>query len=175
MGSRWVIEDPSSASAVALAKACPNLQDTLRDLAESDPEPSASLAAREALWRLGHAKIFVPELLQRLALSELPDERAGAARILGGMGSAAAEFAVHLAKALHDDDWPGRRLGAFGAKSVVPHAAALAELLHDDAPEVRAAAARAVGEGGAAVWTSPGELPAAAARRRRRRAQVVTR
>ena len=88
------------------------------------------------------AQVFVPELLKQLATSELPDERAGAAETLGAMGAAAAEFAPHLARALHDDDWPVRcaalaALRNFGTKAVVPHLDAAAALLHDDAPEVR--------------------------------------
>ena len=40
-------------------------------------------AAREALWRLGHAPLFAPAILKQLATGELPDDRVQAADAIG--------------------------------------------------------------------------------------------
>ena len=45
-----------------------------------------NLAAREALWRLGHVPLFAPALLTQLAHSESPNDRVAAAEALGSLG-----------------------------------------------------------------------------------------
>jgi len=42
-----------------------------------------NVAAREALWRLGHAPLFAPAILKQLATGELPDDRVQAADSIG--------------------------------------------------------------------------------------------
>jgi len=46
-------------------------------------DEQVNLAAREALWRLGHAPLFAPAILKQLATGELPDDRVQAADSIG--------------------------------------------------------------------------------------------
>jgi HEAT repeat protein len=139
---------------IGSGRAVPDLFDVL-----DDSSVGVVQAASSAIVSLGHPE--TPALAARAACSPLPAVRRAALRILSVLGSASA-FAV-LAGATRDADSRVREAAIIGLSLLeLPEALTLLLALADnDAPPIRAAALRALGDG---CWrdTSVGERLGAA-------------
>lgn len=122
------------------------------------------LARRQAVAELATRGRRVVAPVSKLLTGQVsPAARTAAAEVLAQLGPEAAEAAPALATALADRSWTGREvaavaLGEMGEKAR-PHIATLCEALQGDPePQVRLAAARALGKIAARCPPAVGEL-----------------